>query len=263
MTVPHRPLISIQNASKAFDDEPDRIVLNNISFDIDDGEFVIVFGPSGSGKSTILNLLAGLEKPTSGRVMVRRRDLTQFDNDELAYYHRQKMGMVFQAYNLIKSLKVWENVALPQTANGVPYRLRKRRARRLLKLFNVEQYMFRRPPELSGGEQQRVAIARALINDPFFLLIDEPTGNLDSKAAAEVMHLLQGLNAHAQHTIVMVTHNQDQLHYASRIIHVKDGQIEKEERHDTNPDTVPKVLEDHFFEELSQFKEVPGLAYEI
>src|SRR3989344_2316262 len=191
------PLISIQMASKTYAEDPldyKTLVLRNIYLDVYEGEFVTVFGPSGSGKSTLLNLIAGLERPTGGRVMVRRRDLSKYDSDELAQFHRRKMGFVFQNFNLIKSLNVWENVALPQTASGVNYAERKRKAMNLLKLFRLDQYANRHPNELSGGEQQRVAIARALVNDPIFLLVDEPTGNLDSKSAQSVMEILQDIH---------------------------------------------------------------------
>ncbi len=253
---PHkRPLISVEFVSKSYGENPlayDQLVLRNVSFDIYDGEFVTLFGPSGSGKSSLLNLLAGLESPSAGRVMVRRRDLAHFDSNQLARYHRMRMGMVFQSFNNIKSLKVWENIALPQTANGVRYKLRRKRALRLLKLFGLEAYPDRLPNELSGGEQQRAAIARALVNNPYFLLVDEPTGNLDSKAAADVMQIFAELNKDG-HTIVMVTHNPEQLAFASRILYVQDGQIVKEEYKDGKPHPKPRILQTEHPTELSQY----------
>lgn len=234
---PHKkmPLISIQMASKTYGDDPldfKNLVLRNIYLEIFEGEFVTIFGPSGSGKSTLLNLIAGLEKPTGGRVLVRRRDLSNFNTDELAQFHRRKMGFVFQNFNLIKSLNVWENVALPQTASGVNYSERKRKAIRLLKLLHLDHYANRHPNELSGGEQQRVAIARALINDPYFLLVDEPTGNLDSTSADEVMNILKDIHTKDKHTIILVTHNPAQLKYSSRVIYMEDGQVVIEENRD-------------------------------
>ncbi len=252
------PIISVQMVSKTFAEDPldyQNLVLKNIYLDIHEGEFVIIFGPSGSGKSSLLNLLAGLEFPTAGRILVRHRDITHFSNEELAAYHRQKMGFVFQSFNLIKSLNVWENVALPQTASGIRYVARKKRALHLLKLLNIDQYADRHPNELSGGEQQRVAIARAMINNPYFLLVDEPTGNLDSKSAADVMHILHDLNRHAKHTIVLVTHNPDHLHFASRVIYIEDGKIVIEENRDEEDSTLPAPkLEPHQYAELSQFR---------
>ena len=251
------PLISIQYVSKSYDEDVlnyEHLVLRNVNLEIYDGEFVVIFGPSGSGKSSLLNLIAGLEMPTAGRVMLRRRDLSHFNHDELAKYHRLKMGMVFQSFNLIKSLNVWENVALPQTANGIRYSLRHRRALRLLKLFGLDEYPERHINELSGGQQQRVAIARSLINNPFFLLVDEPTGNLDSKSAADVMKIFYGLNKHGKHTIIMVTHNPEQLQYASRVIYVQDGQIVKDERReDLNHDIDPPMPKAHL-NELGEYK---------
>lgn len=239
----HRvPLISIEMVSKTYGDDPldfKNLVLRNIYLQIHEGEFVTVFGPSGSGKSTLLNLIAGLERPTGGRIMVRRRDLSKYDSDELASLHRRKMGFVFQSINLIKSLNVWENVALPQTASNVGYAERKRKALRLLRLLHLDQYANRHPNELSGGEQQRVAIARALINEPYFLLVDEPTGNLDSKSAEEVMNVLKDIHDNAKHTIILVTHNPDQVKFATRIIYLEDGQIVIEENRPARDQLAP------------------------
>jgi putative ABC transport system ATP-binding protein len=228
----HQPVVTLEDVSKGFNEDIlnfDQLIIENISLSIQSGEFVIIFGPSGSGKSTLLNLIAGLERPSAGRVLIRGHDISKYTDDELARYHRRKMGMVFQSFNLIKSLTVWENVALPQTADGVPYFTRRHKAHHLLKLFGLQKYMHRHPNELSGGEQQRVAIARALVNNPLLLLVDEPTGNLDSKAADDVMRIFLGLHAHAKHTIVLVTHNPDYLAYASRVIYVQDGEIKKQE----------------------------------
>ncbi len=256
---PH-PLISLQMVSKTYGDDPldyKMLVVKNIYLEIMEGEFVIIFGPSGSGKSTLLNLMAGLENPTAGRVLVRHHDVAQFNNEELATYHRLKMGMVFQNFNLIKSLNVWENVALPQTANGIRYALRRKRALRLLKLLRIDHYANRHPNELSGGEQQRVAIARALVNNPYFLLVDEPTGNLDSKSAEDVMNLISDLSYHGKHTIVLVTHNPNHLHYASRVVYVEDGKIVIEERRTPSgaqPSNEPKDLDRHEAEQLAGYK---------
>jgi ABC-type lipoprotein export system ATPase subunit len=254
-----QPLISVEYASKSYDDNPydyDHLILRNVNLQIYEGEFVIIFGPSGSGKSSLLNLIAGLENPTAGRVRLRRRDLSHFNHKELAKYHRLKMGMVFQSFNLIKSLNVWENVALPQTANGVRYSLRRRRALRLLKLFGLEEYPDRHANELSGGEQQRVSIARALINNPFFLLVDEPTGNLDSKSAADVMKIFYGLNKHGKHTIIMVTHNPEQLQFASRVIYIQDGTVVKDERRGEVEHDIEPLKKEHL-EELGSYKSKP------
>ena len=254
----HRPLILLDYLSKTYADDYlnfDQLVLKNISLSFQQGEFVIIFGPSGSGKSTMLNLIAGLEQPTAGRVLIRSRDLSKYSDEELARYHRLKMGMVFQSFNLIKSLNVWENVALPQTAEGIRYDQRFRQAKHLLKLFGLADYLYRHPNELSGGEQQRVAIARALINNPLLMLVDEPTGNLDTKSADDVMQIFHGLHYHAKHTIILVTHNPDYLHYASRVIYLQDGTIKKQEYiDDHDPATVPLALPQTNFAELSHYR---------
>lgn len=254
------PVITMEMVSKTYGEDPldfKTLVLKNIYLEVFDGEFVIVFGPSGSGKSTILHIMAGLEKPTAGRVLVRDQDLSKFDNEALSIYHRTKMGMVFQSFNLIKSLNVWENVALPQTASGINQNIRKDRALQLLKVLNIDHYANRHPNEISGGEQQRVAIARALINNPFFLLIDEPTGNLDSKSAEEVMNLIYELNMQGGHTVVLVTHNPAHLRYATRVVYVEDGKIVIEEKRDRgmfSPST--SLLRTEEYKKLLEYKGV-------
>lgn len=251
------PIVSFKYVSKTFGDPLDyqQLVLRNINFDIMPGEFIIIFGPSGSGKSTLLNLMAGLEFASAGKVMVRHRDLAHFESDQLAYYHRQKIGMVFQSFNLIKSLNVWENVALPQTANQVRYETRQRRAKHLLKLLGIEEVMHRYPNEISGGQQQRVAIARALNNNPYLMLVDEPTGNLDTKAAEDVMNLIHGLHDKARHTIVLVTHNPEYIHYATRVLYVQDGTIIREEVPANRPTEIVTDIPVQRFDQLGAFKD--------
>jgi len=224
----HRPIVSLENVSKHYncDAQGQPIpVLRDVNLTVVPGELVILFGPSGSGKSTILNLIAGLERPSGGEVKVSGFDLGKYDSKKLARYHRLKMGMVFQNFNLLKSLPVWENVALPQLADNVKYRSRKKKAMRLLEQFGIAEFAKRLPSELSGGQQQRVAICRALANDPVMLLVDEPTGNLDTKAANEVIGILDDLHRNHGHTIVLVTHNPEHLPIATRVISVRDGAI--------------------------------------
>jgi ABC-type lipoprotein export system ATPase subunit len=233
MMINLNPLLSLQYVSKSFGRNPlayDSMVLKNVSVNIHDGEFIIIYGPSGSGKSTFLNLLAGLELPTAGRILLRDHNMADLSGEELAQYHRRKIGMVFQNFNLIKSLRVWENVALPQAANGTRYTPRRKRALELLELLGLKGLENRQPNELSGGQQQRVAIARALVNNPYLLLIDEPTGNLDTAAANEVMQIINNLHTQASHTLVLVTHNPNYLQYATRVFYMQDGQIIKEVR---------------------------------
>ncbi len=200
-------------------------VLHGINLEIYAGEYVILFGPSGCGKSTLLNIISGLEPATSGKVNIRGKDITKFNEKELARQHRSRIGMVFQSFNLLKSLTVLENIALPQVFAGARLSRRTRRAENLLKLFEFERFRNYTPNELSGGQQQRVAIARALVNNPWILLVDEPTGNLDSKSAGEVMQLLKDLNERSKRTILLVTHNPDYITHPHRVLYMKDGQI--------------------------------------
>lgn len=225
------PLVKIEDLTKSFGVGDAKVdVLRGISLEIYSGEYVIFFGPSGSGKSTLLNCIAGLEIPESGRVVVRGEDLSKLAKPDLAKYRNKKIGMIFQQFNVLKSFNILNNIALPQAFAGIPYYQRINRAKKLLAIFDLQKIANRLPTEISGGQQQRVAIARALVNNPWILIVDEPTGSLDSKASEEVMDLLQRLNTKSRRTIIMVTHNPDQLMHANRIIYLKDGQIIKEEK---------------------------------
>ncbi|MBU0722374.1 ABC transporter ATP-binding protein [Patescibacteria group bacterium] len=220
-------VIKCENINKNFILKNSEIfILKNINLKIYSGEFIIIFGPSGSGKSTLLNIMAGLEIPTSGKIYIRNKDITDLTSEERAYYHRSKIGLVFQSYNLIKDFNVLENIALPQLFAGMDRKTVFHRAKQLLQNFGLAKFSKYRPTELSGGQQQKVAIARALINNPWILLIDEPTGNLDSKSADEVLDIFETLNRQSRRTIVMVTHNPEYVFFAHRVFYVKDGKIE-------------------------------------
>lgn len=219
--------------------------LVSVSFEIYPEEFVIIFGPSGCGKSTLLNVMAGLETPDSGEIDVLGQNLMTMNARESALYHRRKIGVVYQSYNLIKSLTVLDNVALPQLFINVTKRERNKKARVLLERFEISKQAKRIPTELSGGQQQRVGIARSVINDPVVVLADEPTGNLDSVSAKNVMHLMSELCEKEKKTVVMVTHNPEQLEFADRVIYMKDGVVIKEvinSKHEKIPEKggVPK-----------------------
>lgn len=203
-------------------------VLKNIDLAMQIGEYVILYGPSGSGKSTLLHLIAGLEPPTQGHILIRNRDLASFSRTELAQLHRTKIGMVFQQFNLIPTLTVLENVSLPQVFLRVPIKIRRKRAMEILRILGLENFVDSYPAELSGGEQQRVAIARSLINNPLIMLIDEPTGNLDSSSAEDVMRLIRDLNEKSRRTILLVTHNPDYVYFPHRVLYLRDGTITKE-----------------------------------
>jgi putative ABC transport system ATP-binding protein len=204
---------------------------DGVNLTIQPGEFVALLGASGSGKSTLLNLIAGLDRPTSGSIDVLGRDLAKMNSEQLARYRRETVGMIFQSFNLIPTMKLEENVELPLRFAEVDRGERDKRVRESLERVGLVKRLGHRPPELSGGEQQRVAIARALVNRPALLLADEPTGNLDSKTGTEIMTLLRELNTSMRTTVIMVTHERalaDQ--YASRSVHLADGRVVEEVR---------------------------------
>jgi putative ABC transport system ATP-binding protein len=200
--------------------------VDGISLEIPAGQFVALLGASGSGKSSLLNLLAGLDSPTSGSVVADGKNLAGMTRSELALYRRATVGMVFQSFNLIPSMTVLENVELPLRFAEVERNKRRALAEAALQKVGLTGRLEHRPVELSGGEQQRVALARALINGPRLLLADEPTGNLDSKTGAEVMDLIRNLNESLHMTVVLVTHERDLAErYADRLIFMADGRV--------------------------------------
>jgi putative ABC transport system ATP-binding protein len=201
--------------------------LCGINLSIDPGEFIAILGPSGSGKSTMLNMIGALDKPSEGTVRIEGVDLTDLSEAELAEI-RLKIGFVFQFFNLISRLNARENVELPMIIQGMGRKERRERAEQLLQTVGLGDRIEHKPAELSGGERQRVAIARALANDPSFMLLDEPTGNIDSKTAKELMDLLADLNKEQGVTMVMVTHDRKIAKYAKRQLHFLDGEIVKE-----------------------------------
>ena len=223
-----QPLIQIEGIEKSFGSGDASVqVLKGINLEIESGEFIIFFGPSGCGKSTLLNCVCGLEVPDKGKIVVRGEDISQFNGVQLARYRNKKIGIIFQQFNVLKSFTVIENVALPQTFLGVPRGRRLKRAMKLLEMFGLGKLAHRIPTEISGGQQQRVAIARSLVNNPWILIADEPTGNLDSKAAQDVMDLLETLNKKSRRTVILVTHNAEHLKYAHRVVYLRDGEISK------------------------------------
>jgi putative ABC transport system ATP-binding protein len=201
--------------------------LRGVNLKVEEGEFLSVLGPSGSGKSTLLNLIGALDKPTDGKVFVDGVDVSTLNENELASL-RRKIGFVFQFFNLIPRFTALENVEMPMAIAGVGKEERRKRAAELLETVGLADRMNHKPTELSGGEQQRVAIARALTNNPRFLLMDEPTGNIDSKNAYEIIQLVKRLNREKGVTIIMVTHDQRLASEATRTVHMLDGLIVKE-----------------------------------
>lgn len=200
-------------------------VLKDISLQVMQGEFVSIMGPSGSGKSTLLYILGGLDAPTSGHVLLNGTDISRFGDEKMSRIRRQKIGFVFQFYNLIPNLNVEENIMLPLLLDGKKMGGYKKQLDRILEIVGLANRRKHKPRELSGGQQQRVAIARALIGNPEILFADEPTGNLDSKTGAEIMNLLREINQNSGQTIIMVTHSPDAAKSSSRMITVQDGMI--------------------------------------
>ena len=199
--------------------------LNGVSFEIPKGEFVAIVGTSGSGKSTLLNMLAGLEKPTKGEILIGNVHIEKLTEKQLVAFRREKVGFIFQSYNLLKTLNAVENVALPLSFRGVPKKIRNARAEEYLKLVGLEKQMKHMANAMSGGQQQRVGIARALVVDPKIIFADEPTGNLDSKTTIEVLKLMQKVVREQKQTLVMVTHDNNLATYADRIFKIIDGKI--------------------------------------
>lgn len=217
--------IVVENLSKTFGKVA---AVKNVSFKIKKGEFLSIQGPSGSGKSTLLNLLSGLERADSGRILFGKIDITEMDEDELALFRRHNIGIVFQSFNLIPTLNVVENIAFPLFPLKISRDEMMQRAERLAREVGLSHRLNHYPNELSGGEQQRVAIARALINNPEVIFADEPTGNLDSKTGREIIELLKRLNREKGTTIVMVTHDDVLAKTTDRILRMKDGVIVNE-----------------------------------
>ena len=218
-------MLKVDNLKKSFfTEEIETIALNGVSFEVKEGEFVAVMGPSGCGKSTLLNILGLLDNPTGGKYTLLGKEVGDLREKERTQFRKGNLGFVFQSFNLIDEMTVFENVELPLVYMGVKASERKQRVNDILERMNISHRAGHFPQQLSGGQQQRVAIARAVISNPKLVLADEPTGNLDSKNGQEVMLLLQELNREGT-TIIMVTHSQHDAQYASRTICLFDGQI--------------------------------------
>jgi putative ABC transport system ATP-binding protein len=218
-------MIQLTNVTKSYGNGRAVLALNNVTLRIGPAERVAVMGPSGSGKSTLLNLVCGLDEPTSGSVRVEGVELAGLTDDARTRLRREKIGMIFQTFNLLPTLTALENVALPLRLQGLSKKEAEDRAASMLSHVGLETRTIHRPDEMSGGERQRVAIARALIFRPPLLLGDEPTGNLDSKTGAEILVLLDDLQQEYQSTLLMVTHNAEAAAFCNRIVRLHDGQI--------------------------------------
>ncbi len=218
-------IIKVANLSKIYkNDLVETVALDNISFEIKKGEFVAIMGPSGSGKSTLMHIIGALDKPTSGTYILDGANVSKLTKDELAEIRNKKIGFVFQAFNLLPRTPAIKNVILPMAYAGVPKEKRITLAEKYLKMVGLKDRMYHTSSQLSGGQQQRVAIARALVLNPSIILADEPTGNIASAQADEIMEIFEDLNDKGN-TIIMITHEEDIAEHAERIIHIKDGKI--------------------------------------
>ena len=201
--------------------------LDHVSFSVQKGEFVAIIGPSGSGKSTLLHILGGVDRPTSGRVMVENTDLYRLDESRLAVFRRRQIGLIYQFYNLIPVLDVEENITLPVLLDG--HKVDKGHLKELVETLGLQGRLHHLPNQLSGGQQQRVSIGRAVINHPAIVLADEPTGNLDSKNSAEIIALLKMFHRAYQQTLLIITHDERIALQADRVISIEDGRIARDE----------------------------------
>ena len=222
-------ILSIEHLTKVYGTGPAAVrALDDVSLTIAAGEFVAIVGSSGSGKSTLMHLMGGVDRPTSGTVLMNGEDVYKRTDEQLAVFRRREVGLVYQFYNLIPVLDVEENVTLPVRMDG--RKVNEQRLRALLSSLGLKGFEHHLPNQLSGGQQQRVAIGRALMNSPAIVLADEPTGNLDSKNSAEIMRLLRSSNKDLHQTLVVITHDEDVALMAPRVIAIEDGRVVSDER---------------------------------
>lgn len=223
-----QPIIEVKDLYKIYRVGDNAVrALNGVDLKINQGEFCAIVGTSGSGKSTLLNMLAGLEKPTRGEVIIEGLHLEKMNENQLVKLRRERVGFIFQSFNLLPTMTAVENVALPLTFRGIGKKVRLKRAAQLLNLVGLRKHMKHRPMQMSGGQQQRVGVARALVVNPAIIFADEPTGNLDSSTSEEVMELMRKVVTEQKKTLVMVTHDSRLAGVADRIFHIIDGKIVK------------------------------------
>lgn len=221
-----KPVIQVKDLYKIYRVGENKVrALNGVDFTIYKGEFCSIVGASGSGKSTLLNMLAGLEAPTKGEVIIAGEHMEKKNENQLVKFRREHIGFIFQSFNLLPTLNAIENVALPLTFQGMDKKTRLAKAEELIKLVGLTKYRTHKPTQMSGGQQQRVGVARALVVKPEIIFADEPTGNLDSNTSREVMGLMKKVVREQNQTLVMVTHDNYLAGFADRVFHIKDGKI--------------------------------------
>lgn len=221
-------ILEVNHVKKIYEGSVPFTALKDINFSIEEGDFVAIMGPSGSGKSTLLNVISTIDHPTSGKVLIEDSDPHKMNDDDLAHFRRNKLGFVFQDFNLVHTLTVAENIMLPLTLEGVDKKEMEKRTKEIADVLGISNLLSKRTYEISGGQAQRVAVARAVINDPSILLADEPTGNLDSKSSKDVMGIFKMLNSNKNATILMVTHDSFVASYCKRVLIIKDGSLYQE-----------------------------------
>lgn len=245
-------MLQVENLSKTYGQEIKYEALKGLNLTVNDSEFIGIMGPSGSGKSTFLNLLATIDQPTAGQILMNGKDPNQLNQEEIAKFRRRELGFIFQSFNLMPTLTVEENIVLPLTLDGEKISVMKKQLTILADRLGIASLLKKRIAEISGGQAQRVAVARAMIHQPQLLLADEPTGNLDTKSSKDVMQLLQQLNEEEKATILMVTHDPLAASYCKRIVFIKDGELIDEIHHSGNQ----KVFYDEIMVKLSEIEGV-------
>ncbi|GAA0422390.1 MAG: ABC transporter ATP-binding protein [Bacillota bacterium] len=221
-----KKIVELSNVIKEYGKSSNSFrALKEVSFDINEGEFVGIMGPSGSGKTTLLNIMSTIDKPTYGKVLLDGKDLNEFKGENLAGFRRDNIGFVFQSFNLLDNMTVRDNIALPLTLNNVRHEIILQKIDTFTKLLGISDQMDKYPVELSGGQKQRVAICRALITDPKVIFADEPTGALDSKYSSDVLECFKNVNSRLGITIIMVTHDSNAASYCDRVMFLKDGKM--------------------------------------
>lgn len=228
----HEIVVSVEDLTRDFIVGDNKIkAIGGIDFKIYSADFVVIFGPSGCGKSTLLNLILGIDTPTTGKIIIRDTDIFKLSEDKRAYFRLSKIGMVHQMQYWVKSLSVRENVAMPLIIKGITERDALERADAIMEELSIGELAIQKPTQLSGGQQQKVGLARALVTNPWIIIADEPTGNLDSKGADEIMDTLLDLNRTHKRTVILVTHNDKYWEYGNRRIEMIDGKITKDNNH--------------------------------